>query len=263
MSYIGIIPARHASSRFPGKVLCDLHGEPMIKRVYDSVMKWNKWDKVIVATESREVCDACKVFSIPFQMTRDTHLDCLDRAAEVVHILEQRGEGSNKYIVIQGDEPLFNVETLDVDLSPPIINFYTEVKEKDELYGDAAANAVKVVVSDGDRALYFSRFTLPYHDEKTKRTTQRPHFYKQIGVYLFTGPMLKLYTSLKPSRLECMEGIGLNRLLENDIDIAMRYTPHDSVSIDTEEDRQRILKIMSDISIKSNPANRESISGIS
>jgi len=243
-TYIGIIPARYQSSRFPGKPLCDILGKPMIQRTYESVKKWGKWKSVCVATDSKEIYDKCIELNIPVYMTKDTHTDCLDRAAEMVDILEKNNIGGDKYIVVQGDEPLFDVETLDVDLSPSIINFYTEVHDQYDKYD---SNAVKVVVSRNYKALYFSRYSIPYHDDKTKRTNDKPVILKQIGVYVFTGEMLKLYTSLKQTPLENMEGIGLNRLIENDIEVHMRYTSKDSVSVDTPEDRNRIIKIIKSI----------------
>ncbi|OQA03204.1 MAG: 3-deoxy-manno-octulosonate cytidylyltransferase [Planctomycetes bacterium ADurb.Bin401] len=240
-NFIGIIPARFPSSRFPGKPLCDICGKPMIWHVYNSVMKWPKWKSVYVATDSKEVVAACSELGIPSMMTKDTHTDCLDRAAEVANKLEKEKRGSDKYIIIQGDEPLFNVETLNTDLSASVTNFYTEVHDQTELYD---VNAVKVVISNNKRALYFSRYTVPYHDKKTRRSNDPLVVYKQIGVYVFTGEMLNIYTGLKPSYLEKLEGIGLNRLLENDIDVFMRYTPYDSISVDTPNDQQRIIKIL-------------------
>jgi 3-deoxy-manno-octulosonate cytidylyltransferase (CMP-KDO synthetase) len=239
MKYIGIIPARYASSRFPGKPLCDLNGKPMIQRTYESVMKWDKWEKVYVATDSNRIKDKCDELNIPCLMTSDAHTDCLDRASEVVDILESCGKGGDRYIVIQGDEPLFNSNTLNVDLTPEVVNFYTEVKEEHDLYNP---NSVKVVISNLNKALYFSRYTIPYHNEKTRRTNQKLMCLKQIGVYSFSGSMLKKYTNLQPTYLENLEGIGLLRLLENDISIDMRYTEFDSVSIDTEDDRKYLIK---------------------
>lgn len=240
-SYVGIIPARYASSRFPGKPLCDMRGKTMLQRTYESVMKWPHWREVCVATDSQLIENACADHGIPYMMTLDTHTDCLDRAAEVSQRLEADGRGADRYIVIQGDEPLFNVETLNVDLSPAIVNFYTEVQDEADLY---SANSVKVVVSRSGRALYFSRYTVPYHDEKTRRTDEPLVCYKQIGTYAFSGEMLKLYTTLSASYLENLEGIGLNRLLENDLDVYMRYTPHDSISVDTPEDRDRLVEMI-------------------
>jgi len=241
MEFIGIIPARYQSSRFPGKPLCDILGKPMLKRVYDSVMKWSKWKKVYVATDNTEIMEFCEKQNIPCIITRGTHVDCLDRAAEVANILESKGEGADRYIIIQGDEPLFNVDTLNTDLSPTIVNFYTEVYDQYDMYD---SNAVKVVVSRNNRAVYFSRYSIPYHDEKTKRTNDNVVIFKQIGVYSFSGEMLKIYTILNLSSLETQEGIGLNRLLENDIEVHMRHTKYDSISVDTPEDRNRIINII-------------------
>lgn len=255
-TYIGIIPARYQSSRFPGKPLCDIVGMPMVWHVYNSVMKWDKWEKVYVATDSHEIGGKCGELKIPYIMTSDKHMDCLDRAAEVVEILEAETEDkkvADKYIVIQGDEPLFEVETLNTDLSPSIVNFYTEVHDQYDMYD---SNAVKVVVSRNQKAVYFSRYSIPYHNEKTKRTDGKVTIFKQIGVYVFSGEMLKLYNSLKPTPLEVQEGIGLNRLIENDIEIHMRYTPYDSISVDTPEDRNRIENILKEKTIDKENAPR-------
>lgn len=241
MNFIGIIPARYQSSRFPGKPLCDILGKPMIWHVYNSITNWSMWSQVYVATDSPKIEKVCIQFDIPSVMTRSNHVDCLDRVAEAAFILETKGEVADRYIAIQGDEPLFDISTLNVDLSPSIVNFYTQVQDKRELYD---ANAVKVVISKNQKALYFSRYTLPYTEEKTKRTNEKPLFYKQIGVYSFSCEMLKVFSSLRPSYLEKMEGIGLNRLLENDISIDMRYTSCDSISVDTPEDRDRIIEII-------------------
>jgi len=238
-TYIGIIPARYQSSRFPGKPLCDISGKPMIQRVYDSVMKWDKWSHVVVATDSSEIYECCNRLNIPYIMTSDSHTDCLDRAAEVVEKLKSKNEGASKYIVIQGDEPLFNVDTLNTDLSPSIINFYTE-----SVCDRYDGNAVKVVVSKNDKAIYFSRYSIPSHSIKTKRTEEKAVVLKQIGVYVFSGEMLKLYSTLNSSYIENMEGIGMNRLVENDIDIYMRYTKHNSISVDTLDDRDRVEMII-------------------
>lgn len=244
MKYIGIIPARYQSSRFPGKPLCDILGRPMIEWVYQSVLKWDKWDSVWVATDNIFIEEKCKELEIPVIMTGACHQDCLDRASEVVKMLELKSIGGDRYIIIQGDEPLFNVDTLNTDLTPSVVNFYTEVHDHYDKYD---SNAVKVVLSKNKKALYFSRYSIPYHEERTKRSNDTETIFKQIGVYSFSSEMLHLYNTLKPTSLENMEGIGLNRLLENDIDIYMRYTPYDSISVDTPEDRDRIVSIIKNV----------------
>tara|TARA_Y100000310_G_scaffold341482_1_gene440763 strand:- start:3815 stop:4561 length:747 start_codon:yes stop_codon:yes gene_type:complete len=214
---------------------------PMVCKTYYSAKEWPLWTKIYVATDDQRVVDACEERGIPAIMTRDDHTDCLDRANEAVEQIEASGEIADRYIVIQGDEPLFNPDTLNVDFSPEVVNFYTQVQDKDEI-GDV--NAVKVVVSRRQKALYFSRHTVPYSDKATRRSDEPLRVYKQIGVYSFSSRMLRQYCNLSPSYLENLEGIGLLRFLENDIDINMRYTKYDSVSVDTEEDRQRILDIL-------------------
>ena len=239
--FIGIIPARYQSSRFPGKPLCDILGKPMIEHVYNSVKKWTYWKKVYVATDNSKIFDICEKLGIPVLITGEKHIDCLDRAAEVVKILEKRNEGADKYIIIQGDEPLFDVRTLDVDMEDNLINFYTEIQDEYDIYDN---NAVKVVVSKHSKAIYFSRYTIPYHDKQTKRKDIDLKIYKQIGVYVFSGELLRKYSELESSYLEQMEGIGLNRFIENDIPISMRYTSYDSISVDTFDDRERIISIL-------------------
>ncbi len=241
MEYIGIIPARYQSSRFPGKLLCDILGKSMIERVYESVMKWDKWKEVYVATDDDRIKNKCLANGIPYVMTKNTHQDCLDRSAEAVQKLELKNIRADRYIIIQGDEPLFNVDTLNVDLSPAIVNFYTKVHDGYDKYD---SNAVKIVVSRNKKAIYCSRYSIPYHDKNTKRSNKEVSIFKQIGVYSFSGEMLKLYNQLEPSPLEDMEGIGLNRLIENDIEIHMRYTNYDSISVDTPEDRDRIISLI-------------------
>jgi len=239
-SFIGLIPARYASSRFPGKPLCDLLGKPMIQRVYEQAIKWEKFDKVYVATDSVEIQMSCYANKIPCLMTSPDCTDCLDRAWEASQQLESSGQGADRYIIIQGDEPLFNVETLNVDYSDDCINFYTEATTD---INDP--NAVKVVVSKLGRAMYFSRFSLPYCDVSTMRGgINIKTVYKQIGVYAFSEVALDIYHDLDSSPLENTEGIGLNRLLENDYVVDMKYTEHDSISVDTPEDREKVIEIM-------------------
>ena len=182
MKYVGIIPACYQSSRFPGKNLCDILGKTMIQRTYESVLNWDKWERVYVATDSLKIKDKCDILKIPVIMTKDTHQDCLDRVSEVVGILEKRKENVDRYIIIQGDEPLFNTNTLDVDLSPAIVSFYTEVHDNYDKYD---SNAVKVVVSRNQKAIYFSRYSIPYHDKNTRRSNEKVFIFKNMESILF------------------------------------------------------------------------------
>lgn len=236
MKYIGVIPARYASTRFPGKPLASLCGRSLIQHVYDAASKFPYWDDLVVATDSEEILSHCRRAGISALMTRSDHPDCIDRAAEVASQID--GE---KYIIIQGDEPFFDASMLDADLSPDVVNFYTEVTHESEI---CDPNVVKAIVSKSLRAIYFSRHTIPY----CLKTTQKSHDYinidKQVGVYSFSRDNLLQFSSLGMSFLEGVEGIGLLRLLENDITVHMRYCVYDPISVDTPEDLFRAEQSM-------------------
>jgi len=241
MEFIGIIPARYKSKRFPGKPLADLLGKPMIWHVYQSALQFKKWKKLLVATDDSRISDACSSLNIPCMLTRDDHPDCIDRAAEVAIRLEKIHEVADRYIVIQGDEPMFDASILETDYSPSVVNFYTEETCEGEIDDP---NAVKVVVSKNLKAIYFSRYTVPHHQSETTKGNYILKIDKQIGIYAFSIEALKQFNAIGMSYLEGMEGIGLLRFLENDIDVHMRYTQYDSFSVDTEEDLKFVEGIM-------------------
>lgn len=228
MELIGIIPARYASSRFPGKSLVNIRGIPLIVRVYRSAQKFRGWKKLIVATDDNRIVTTCDEYNIPSIMTSSNHPDCIDRAAEVAEKME-----ADRYIVLQGDEPFFDARILNVDLSPSIVNFFTKVTDISELEDP---NVVKVIVSKNLRAIYYSRHSIPYHSPSTQKGNDKPNIDKQIGTYSFSREALRQFSVLGMSYLEGIEGIGLLRFLENDVDIHMRYAQYDSLSIDSPQD---------------------------
>ncbi len=239
MNCIGIIPARYKSTRFPGKPIADIEGKPMIWHVYNSAIKWGGFSELLVATDDRRIQSACLEYNLPCVMTHPYHKDCIDRAAEVA--MHDRYERFDRYIIIQGDEPFFDYRTLDADYSPSVVNFYTKVADKLELEDP---NVVKVVVSKSLRAIYFSRHSIPYHHGVTMKSDDPVNIDKQIGVYSLSREALKQFSVLGMSYLEGIEGIGMLRFLENDIDVHMRYSEYDSLSVDTPEDLERVKKIM-------------------
>ncbi len=128
MKIIGIIPARFGSTRYRGKPLCDILGKPMILRVYESAKKWDKWYKLYVATDDERISNCCDKYNIPWLMTDVKHKDCLDRCAEAAEILKNQGIEADRYIIIQGDEPLFDIKIFkDVDMQYDNINFYSKI----------------------------------------------------------------------------------------------------------------------------------------
>ncbi len=207
MKYVGIIPARYQSSRFPGKPLAMLKGRPMIWWVYQSASKFKGFHDLVVATDSDKIAKVCKQYDIHYVLTSPDHPDCIDRAAEVAANYPP-SSGIDRFIVIQGDEPLFDASILDADYSPSVVNFYTKVSDPSELDDP---NAVKVVVSKSLKAIYFSRYSIPYHSSKTRKSDDPINIDKQIGVYAFSGEALRQFTALGMSYLEGIEGIGLLR----------------------------------------------------
>jgi 3-deoxy-manno-octulosonate cytidylyltransferase (CMP-KDO synthetase) len=236
MKLIGIIPARYSSSRFPGKPLAILGNKPLLCHVYQSALSFNSWEKLVVATDDQRISHMCELHNIPYIMTSSDHEDCIDRAWEVAEKLE-----ADRYIVIQGDEPFFDSSILNTDLSPSVVNFYTQVTIPEEIDDP---NVVKVVVSRNLKAIYFSRNSIPYAKSVTRKSGDMLNIDKQIGVYSFSINSLRQFHFLGMSYLEGIEGIGLLRFLENDIDVYMRYSPKDSISIDTEEDLGRAERLL-------------------
>lgn len=228
MDFIGIIPARYNSSRLPGKPIINIRGIPLVVRVYKSAQKFLNWKELIVAVDDERIVAICDKYKIPTMMTSQDHPDCIDRAAEVA-----RTKNADRYIIIQGDEPFFDTRVLDVDLSPPIVNFFTKVTDTSELEDP---NVVKVVVSKNLRAIYYSRHSIPYYSVNTQKGDDAPNIDKQIGTYSFSQDALEHFSTLEMSYLEGIEGIGLLRLLENDVDVHMRYAQYDSISIDNSQD---------------------------
>ena len=226
MKLTGIIPARYNSSRFPGKSIALLNGVPVVVHVYRQAAMFSKWHHLVVATDDVKVVSVCEDYNVPVLMTSSEHKDCIDRAAEVSGRIE-----SDRYIIIQGDEPFFDASILEVDLSPDVVGFYTHIDEDLD-----NPHLVKVVLDFQERALYFSRTKIPFGFKQTQRSSTEHPVCKQIGLYSFSGAMLRVFVGLGTSPLEDVEGVGLLRLLENGYTVHMRYADYVGMEIDTPED---------------------------
>ena len=244
MKYIGLIPARYKSTRYLGKPLCNILDKPMIYHVYMRAKKWEKWYKLYVATDDERIAKCCENYNINYIMTYKEHMDGIDRCTEACEILEKQNIIGDRYIIIQGDEPLFDIKIFkDVDMQYDNINFYSKI---DDINDVNDINIVKTVISKNNKAIYFSRYPIPYHDNKTKKFDKNtePIFYKQLGIYIMSKDVLYKYNELEMTKLEGFEGVGLNRFIENDINIYMYLTDYNAISVDTPEDRERVEKIM-------------------
>jgi 3-deoxy-manno-octulosonate cytidylyltransferase (CMP-KDO synthetase) len=242
---LGLIPARYASTRFPGKPLADISGKPMIQRVYEQASK--AIGAVYVATDDYRIFNAVQAFGGKAVMTDNNHQSGTDRCKEALMIVEQQ-EGATYDVVvnIQGDEPFIKPELIEA-LSSCFQNPQTEIatlvkplKNNEDLWD---SNKPKVVVTPGLEAIYFSRSPIPYLRQQPKEEWHlRHHYYLHIGLYAYRSDILKEITRLQPSVLEMAESLEQLRWIENGYKITVRETEHDSIGIDTPEDLERVLK---------------------
>lgn len=243
MATLGIIPARYASTRFPGKPLVDIDGKSMIQRVYEQACSALSLDKVVIATDDERIITAVKSFGGDYALTRSDHQSGTDRCAEVAEKLQ----GFDIIINIQGDEPF--IDPLQIDLlgscfQDPGVQLATLVKKiytEEELFNH---NTPKVVLNAAQEAIYFSRHTIPFirkADEENWLSVH--HFYKHIGIYGYKADTLQQITRLQPSSLELAESLEQLRWIENGFKIQTRITDLESVAVDTPEDLEKIRRL--------------------
>jgi 3-deoxy-manno-octulosonate cytidylyltransferase (CMP-KDO synthetase) len=232
---LGIIPARYASTRFPGKPLAPVAGKPLIQHVIAQCQKVKSLSEVIVATDDSRIADVARKFC-RVEMTSPTHPSGSDRIAEVA------GKISCDAVVnIQGDEPLIEPSVIDAVAGAlaesEMSTAATRIKNPAELDNP---NVVKVVVNTAGRALYFSRRTMPYLREAASRPVSEQlaafPFLKHLGIYGYRRETLLRLVKFPVSPLEAAEKLEQLRALENNIPIAVMQVTYDSVGVDTPED---------------------------
>ena len=232
---MGVIPARLKSTRLPGKVLLEIAGKPMIYWVYVNAKRSTLLDDLVVATDSQEVFDACQALEIPVTMTGE-HPDGGDRVHEVME-----RTGFDIYVNIQGDEPTLKPEHLDLLLQPLQDGLAEMSTLKVAITPEEAQdpNVVKVVTSDDNRALYFSRSPIPYDRDQTSPVS----YFKHIGLYAYTRDALAKFHALPQSSLELAEKLQQLRFLQAGHEILVLETEHDTVGVDTQADLERVIGI--------------------
>ena len=253
MDAIGVIPARYSSTRFPGKILADLCGKPMIQQVWEQAKKALLLDEVIIACDQERVFAVARDFGANCVMTAKGHLSGSDRITEIVNAIDV------KIVVnIQADEPLIQpimidqlVETLLRDDSIYMATLIKRIKNAQEINNP---NVVKVVVDKNNFALYFSRAAIPYRADNAQSKPVYPYtksfgagvYYKHIGLYAYTKDFLFTYKNIPPSPLENAESLEQLRVLEEGIRIKVIETEFDTIGVDTPEDLERVRQILSD-----------------
>ena len=229
LDVLGVIPARLASTRLPRKVLREIAGQPMIQHVWERARRSPHLTDLLVATDAQEVLDVCRARGIPALLTAPDHPSGSDRVWEVA-----QGRAADVYVNIQGDEPLVTPGHVARLVEPFLASPATQVSTLKILATDAEKPnpAVNKVVVDADhRALYFSKYPIPYDRDGTGAPV-----YKHIGLYAYRRAALEAFHRLPPSFLERTERLEQLRFLENGIAITVMETREPTIGVDTEED---------------------------
>lgn len=236
---LGIIPARYASSRFPGKPLIDLKGKSMIQRVYEGVLKSSSFYKVVVATDDQRIFDHVRSFGGEVLMTSPDHVSGTDRCGEVLN----HYPGAEIVVNIQGDEPLVDARQLD-----QLVGLFKDEKVTIATLGSYAIsksdlmdpNRIKVVVDHKMDALYFSRNQVPF-----ERNENKYKFIRHIGLYGFRSSTLKQLIVLPTTELEQIESLEQLRWLYHGYSIRLGITDIETPNIDVPADVQKVLNDLS------------------
>lgn len=245
---IAIIPARYASTRFPGKPLATIGGKTMIQRVVEQAQK--ALPHVYVATDDERIAVEVRSFGGEVIITAPTHTSGTDRLAEAIQKIEQlEGRTYDFVINIQGDEPFIQPEQIHQLLENfryPDCQISTLVKKIDTHEQIWNANLPKVTFTVSGKALYFSRSPIPYIRNHPKEEWEKHHrFFRHIGMYGYKKEVLLEVSTLPASSLEQAESLEQNRWLENDYQLFVKETFTDSIGIDTPEDLKRAEAFLS------------------
>jgi 3-deoxy-manno-octulosonate cytidylyltransferase (CMP-KDO synthetase) len=233
---LGVIPARFASSRFPGKALARFAGKTMLQHVFERARQSKTIGDLVIATDDERIRSAAQQFGAPVRMTRPDHLSGTDRVAEVAAF-----ERADIVVNIQGDEPLIDPAAIDLavhslmdDSDVPMGTLKRKIVDPQEFINP---NVVKVVTDRAGRAIYFSRSPIP-HDLRGEAV----HF-KHIGFYVYRRDFLLTYPELPVGPLERAERLEQLRALENGYAIRVAETDYDSLGVDTPDDLERVERI--------------------
>lgn len=252
MNIISIIPARMASSRFPGKPMALIHGIPMIGHVYFRTRMCNLLTETYVATCDQEICDYIEGVGGKAIMTADTHERCSDRTSEAMLKIEADIGGKVDIVVmVQGDEPMVTPEMIEQAIAPmmkdssiQVVNLMAKINAIEEFEDP---NEVKVVVGLDNGALYFSREPIP---SRKKGITDVPML-KQVCIIPFRRDYLLKFNAMLSTPLEKIESVDMMRILEHGDDVHMVMTNSETLSVDTKHDLRKVEDKMAKDNIRS------------
>lgn len=239
MNVVAVIPARYDSTRFRGKPLAMICGKPMIQRVYENVVTANMIDRVIVATDNKEVAEAVEGFGGEVCMTSSAHATGTDRVAEAAKDID-----AQLIINVQGDEPLLPPDAIEQAAYPllkdrtiPMGTLKTVIRETED---SSNINIVKVVTDCRDFALYFSRSLIPFEKSKDTDTV----FFRHIGLYVYRKDFLLKFSRLSQLPLEKAESLEQLRALEHGYSIKVSETDYHPVGVDVPGDIALVEKLI-------------------
>ena len=244
MKFIGIIPARYHSTRFPGKPLALINGKPMIQKVYENIS--NTLENIWVATDNEQIFTTVENFGAKVVMTSDMHQSGTDRCAEAARIISEH-EKFDVIINIQGDEPFIQPKQIELLKScfrgnTEIATLIKHIETEDELFNP---NRPKVVIDNEDNAIYFSRSPIPFFRGKEKNEWLSANkYWAHIGIYAYKADVLQKITKLKHGKLEIAESLEQLRWIENGFKIKTAVSDYQSIGVDTPEDLEYVLQLI-------------------
>ena len=239
MKVVGIIPARYASTRLPGKPLKDILGYPMIWLVYKRVCSVKALDEIYVATDDDRIKEVCEQYEIPVIMTSPDHPNGAMRLQEVSETVR-----ADFYVQLNGDEPLMNTDAIIAAIPesvPQDVEFGTNIiTQIDDPAQVMDASNIKMVFDDQMNALYMSRTPIPYPFKSIDF-----QYYKHVGIIGYNKMMLDFYKNSRPGRFERIEGIDTLRFLDYGKQLKLSLVPDcHSLSVDTQKDLDMVIKMM-------------------
>lgn len=240
---VAVVPARYASTRFPGKIIAPLLGKPVVLYTYERAREAALVNDVLIATDAQEVVDALAPFGVTPVMTRADHASGTDRIAEVM-----ANRPADIVVNVQGDEPVIDPAVIDATVRPLL--------EQAEVVMSTARcritrpedidnpNVVKVVCDARGHALYFSRWPIPYIRDAADRRASETCYWQHIGLYAYRREFLLQYARMPQTPLEKLEKLEQLRALENGYKLAVVDTEYESIGVDTPEDLERVRALL-------------------
>ena len=240
---LAVVPARYASTRYPGKIIAPLFGKPLVWHTYQRACEATLVREALIATDDIIVLEALKPFNVPVIMTRNDHASGTDRIAEVA-----AARRADIIVNVQGDEPLVDPKTIDAAIRPllerPEVVMATARRRIADPKAVENPNVVKVVCDQRGDALYFSRWPIPYIRDEADRAAAPACHWQHIGLYVYRRDFLLEYARMPQTPLEKLEKLEQLRVLENGYKIAVVDTEYQAIGVDVPEDLREVEAAM-------------------